>query len=43
LPGFAGPQPAPEEPLIEIGRRVKELREQRWRQMQREPVAGLER
>ena len=29
LPGFAPPQPAPEEPLIELGRKAREAREQR--------------
>jgi hypothetical protein len=44
LPGFASPQPAPEEPLIELARRSKELREQRrlQRKLQTEPAAGLE-
>ncbi len=44
LPGFEAPQPAPEEPLIAQSRKAKELREQRrlQRQLQKEPVAGLE-
>jgi molybdenum cofactor biosynthesis enzyme MoaA len=44
LPGFAGPQAAPIEPLIELGRRARELREQRrlQKQLQKEPAAGLE-
>jgi molybdenum cofactor biosynthesis enzyme MoaA len=42
LPGFAGPQPAPVEPLIELGRRAREARERRRQAMQKEPVAGLE-
>ncbi|HSP96971.1 MAG TPA: radical SAM protein [Candidatus Dormibacteraeota bacterium] len=29
LPGFAPPQPAPEEPLIELGRKAREARERR--------------
>jgi hypothetical protein len=44
LPGFEAPQPAPEEPLIAQSRKAKELKEQRRlaRQLQKEPVAGLE-
>ena len=43
LPGFEPPQAAPVEPLIEFAQRARELREQRRLQMQKEPVAGLER
>lgn len=32
LPGFAAPQPAGEEPLIEIARRTRELKQRRWQQ-----------
>jgi molybdenum cofactor biosynthesis enzyme MoaA len=42
LPGFAPPEPAPAEPLIELGRRAREARERRRQAMQKEPVAGLE-
>jgi len=36
LPGFAPPQAAPVEPLIELGQRVREARERRRLQAQRE-------
>jgi hypothetical protein len=42
LPGFAPPHAAPVEPLIELGRRARELREQRRLSLQKEPAAGLE-
>ena len=34
LPGFAPPQPAPEEPLIEFGRKAQEARERRRKQFE---------
>ncbi len=33
LPGFAGPQPLPEEPLMENTRKAREAREKRWQQL----------
>ena len=39
LPGFAGPQPAAEEPLIEIARKARELKERRRQQLQSAPPA----
>ncbi len=38
LPGYAAPTPAPEEPLIELGRKAQELRERRRRGWQQPPA-----
>jgi molybdenum cofactor biosynthesis enzyme MoaA len=42
LPGFAPPQAAPVEPLIEQARAAREARERRRLALQKEPIAGLE-
>ena len=39
LPGFAGPQPAAEEPLIEIARKARELKARRRQALQSAPPA----
>jgi molybdenum cofactor biosynthesis enzyme MoaA len=39
LPGFAAPQPAPVEPLIELAQKARELRERRRQQLQAAPPA----
>jgi molybdenum cofactor biosynthesis enzyme MoaA len=39
LPGFAAPQPAPVEPLIELAQKARELRERRRQQLQAVPPA----
>lgn len=39
LPGFDGPQPLPEEPLMANARRAREARERRWAQLRDAPPA----
>ncbi len=39
LPGFEGPQPLPEEPLLVHTRKAREARERRWQQLRDAPPA----
>ena len=39
LPGYDGPQPLPEEPLMVETRRAREARERRWQQLREAPPA----
>ena len=39
LPGYEGPQPLPEEPLMANTRRAREARERRWAQLREAPPA----